>query len=394
MFRTFSVFSLALLLTASAFAQGASWLRGRASNALNPRISVIPDFVYQSGPGRSADRFSLREVELTLQAEVDPNTRADFFVGFHDGDVEIEEAYITILALPLRLQARGGRFLPTVGRLNTVHRHELDQVDFPLAFEAYFGEEGLRSEGAELSRIFTPFGAFIEISYAFMNGLGEDGHAHDDEETTIEIVDPGTGAAVEVPVHVDEGETSHGRLRDFANIAKIRAFRDIGETFDVDLGLSGVVHEPAEGERRRLGVADLTFRWKPARTALYRSVMWRSAAYYSNRDLEAEANPVTGAVVEPAADHVGAWAGYSYLQIQSGRRWRLGVRGDYLEDPVARTDAVVTRAVSPYVTFYANEFNRWRVQYTYKDAPDSTDDQHIGYLQWTVVVGPHGAHEY
>ena len=170
---------LALAAGSAAAESGASWLRAANPGALNPKISVIADFVGQSGtagdPGQTEDGFHLREVEIGVQADIDPYARADFFIGgMNDAGAppELEEGYFTLLSLPGGLQARGGKFRANFGRLNMVHPHELPQVDSPLALDAFLGEERLASTGFELSRIFAPFDLYTEVSYAFLRDLG------------------------------------------------------------------------------------------------------------------------------------------------------------------------------------------------------------------------------
>jgi hypothetical protein len=65
------------------------------------------------------------------------------------------------------------------------------------------------------------------------------------------------------------------------------------------------------------------------------------------------------------------------------------------EDPLVRDAAVprITRAVAPYATFTLTEFNRFRIQWTRKDLPGN-GKENLGFLQWTVVLGPHGAHAF
>jgi len=398
--------------------EGASWLRPNVpGNVLNPNISVIGDIVGTAGPraDATANRLSLRETEISLQAAVDPYARADFFLGIHEGESpELEEGYITLLALPLGLQARGGKILPNFGRLNMVHSHELPQVDRPLVLESFLGEEGLNDTGAELSRIFAPLGLFTEISYALLNGLGEE-HGHGDEEgetVFIQALDE-TGAplldAGGNPIYREvslrgEAEETPRTLRNFAHVSRARFYKDLTDDANLELGVSGALHQPEGHEHRRLGAVDLTFRWKPLREGLYKSFIWRTEGLYSSRKLEEETD-VTGAVTSPEKelDRRGV---YSYVEIQPARRWRFGLRGDYVEDPEAkdavltkedgtafRVDKSITRAVSPYVAFALTEFQRFRLQVRHKRLP-TTEDETRGFLQWTVVLGPHGAHPF
>lgn len=389
--RVSFLFAFSLLIPFSSWAEdaGASWLRTRLSNALNPKISLIGDFVGQAGPEQQ-NKFSFRETELAIQSEVDPYTRADVFLALHDGEtIELEEAYITLLSLPFGFQARGGKFLATFGKLNMIHTHELPQVNRPLVLTSFLGREGINDAGIELSRIFTPFNVFTELSYAFINGLGDD---PDEEEVvvTTDITDD-AGNIVKVPVVIEEAEDTDRALRDFAQVARLRFFKDLTDNSNVEVGFSGALHLPETKEQRRLGGADVTFRWKPVQEGLYKSLIWRTEGLYSKRALLRGIEPITQVELAPAREKE-AWGGYSYIEAQFARQWRVGVRGDYVEDPESES-LDLTRAVSPYITFNTSEFSRYRLQYQNRHLPTGKTD-HTGYLQWTVVLGPHGAHPF
>ena len=154
-----------------------------------------------------------------------------------------------------------------------------------------------------------------------------------------------------------------------------------------------------------MGAVDLTFRWKPVERGVYHSFLWRTEALYSNRKLAPVTDAVTGAttIAERRLHRRGI---YSYVEIQPALRWKLGVRGDYVESPnddnlavtlqdgTSRTVAVpVTRAVSPFITYALSEFNRFRVEYQAKQIPGD-DLEHRIFFQWTIVLGPHGAHPF
>ncbi|MCB4757407.1 MAG: hypothetical protein LHV69_10335 [Elusimicrobia bacterium] len=406
-----SVFSFCLsclfLFCAHLQSQGfdTSWLRTRTlANALNPNLSVIGDFTANAGPMKDAasNRFSLRETEVGLQASVDPYARADFFVSFPEGEaVELEEGYASLLSLPWNLKARGGKFRANFGRLNMTHPHEYSTIDTPIVLSSFLGEEGLNDTGAEISRIFAPFGLFLEVSYSFLNGLGA--HEHEEDAVTTTVTDT-NGNVVTVAVHRPE-ETVERQLRNFAHLSKIRFYKDFTDTTNIDLGFSGALHQPKERKETKMGAIDVTLRWKPIREGLYRSFLWRTEAFYSDRKLMPETDLLTGAVT--AAErrlHRRGW--YSNIEVQPAQRWRFGVRADYVESPeadivvitledqtVREVETSITRAVNPYITFTLSEFNRFRVQYQYQQVPGD-DEEHRVFFQWVVVLGPHGAHPF
>lgn len=388
--------------------EGSSWLRSNSSSALNPKISVIADFVGQTGtggdPSQTEDGLHLREVEIGIQADIDPYARADFFIGgMNDqgASPELEEGYITLLSLPLGLQVRGGKFRANFGRLNMVHPHELPQVDSPLVLDAFLGEERLSSTGFELSRVFAPFGLFTEATYAFLQDLGA-GEESGDEYTTTITDDLGNPVTVVVPA--EETPAPAKRITNFAHVGKIRFYRDITESTNLDLGFSGALYEPkdvykddvleTDYDQKSIAAVDLTFRWKPLAQGSYHSFLWRTEGLYTDQSLAQVVSPVDGSDVA-AAKRINRRGAYSYIEVQPAKRWRFGVRGDYMEDPDVRENDTphIVRAVAPYVGFTLSEFNRFRLQWTRKDLPGN-ETENLGYFQWTVVLGPHGAHTF
>lgn len=371
---------------------GASWLRGKGlPNALNPRISAIPDFVAQSGPRGSDGGMRLREFELGLQTEVDPYARVDAAIGFPGAgafgghaEVKVEEAYATLTQLPFGVAARAGKFLANFGRLNIVHTHELDQVDRPLALAGFLGDHGLASVGGELSASRAVGPALVEAGYALLNDVGAEA-----AERKVEVNAP-NGDTVEVKV--DDEPSARRRARDLAHVARLRAAGDAGD-WTADAGLSGALHQPRQAEHRKLGGLDLTLKWKPQGEGLYKSFLWRSELLHSRRDIRVSTN-LNGANGNRVPGYRTERRGfYSYGQCQWARRWQGGLRLDYAESATNGPTRQPTRALSPYVTWRPSEFNRLRLQWQYRTLA-SRAHEHLAFLQWTLVLGPHGAHPF
>jgi hypothetical protein len=395
MFRHLLPLVLAVLSSAPLAAQelGASWLRTRSlQNALNPKLSAIPDFVAQTGPRGSDGGLRLRELEVGIQSAVDPSVRVDAFIAFPGAgltgghaQVEVEEAYATLTTLPWGLALRGGKFLPTFGRLNLIHAPEIDQVTRPLVLESFLGDEGLNSVGAELSASRALGDVLFEGTYAVLNDLGVEG-----EEQKVDVTAP-DGSTVKVKV--DEEESPQRRARDYAHVAKLRAARDLGADWTVDAGLSGALHQARLTEHRKLGALDWTVKWKPAQEGLYKSFLWRGEVLHSRRDVR-EASDINVAGGSRTPGYRTQRRGfYTYAQYQPLQRWKGGLRLDYVESPSTAGTRSPTRAVAPYVTWTLTEFNRLRFQYEYRTLP-SRAHENRGFLQWTLVLGPHGAHQF
>lgn len=389
MSRYFILAAICSLAGPASAQESASWLRTRAlANALNPRISALGHVVAQSGPSRADTNVTLREVELGFQSEIDPFGRADFFIAKpHDEAVEVEEGYFTLTSLPAGVLARGGKFLANFGKLNMTHHLERPGVTSPLVLDKFMGPEGLVGVGAEASRVFVPFGAFTEVSYTLLQDLGE--LAEKDPVTTT-VVDSG-GNTVTVRVHEDEPTPSR-KFRDFAHLGRVRTYKDITDAANVELGVSGASQQPREQSHRQLLGADLTFRFRRPEEAQYRGLIWRNEILWSRRRLAAEFDPVSGAYLADPV-RLNRRGVYSMVEYQVDRRWSVGLRGDYAEEPDTRGTKSPTRAVAPWIMFAPSEFQRLTLQYQALGRPNGKTD-HFAFLKWTAVLGPHGAHPF
>ena len=101
--------------------------------------------------------------------------------GLHGDGIEVEEGYVTTLAVPANLQARLGKFLLPFGKVNLTHRAELQMFDYPLVHREFFGEEGFSSTGVWGSWIGDPLGFYQELSIVGAEGMvahehGEESH--------------------------------------------------------------------------------------------------------------------------------------------------------------------------------------------------------------------------
>ena len=154
-------------------------VQGGAPNPrLLPDISAVGDLIGDFSPDATTQedgaRFSIREVELAVQAAVDPSFRGDVFLGFSDAEgVHIEQAFMTATSLPWHLEMRLGRYLAPFGKQNTTHRHDLHTVDYSLVGQRFLGEEGLKETGLYLARSAAPFGFFQEFILTAADRLGE-----------------------------------------------------------------------------------------------------------------------------------------------------------------------------------------------------------------------------
>jgi len=137
--------------------------------------------------------------EVTLQGiDLGLSLRANEFIeGFintnifindeDDLDAEWEEGFLkfkSIKALGGSFEVRGGRYLNRIGMQNNVHLHGWDFVDANLTNGLFLGEEGLRTEGLELSWVKKHSAGNFIISGSYGNAIE---HVHGEEEDHSDV---------------------------------------------------------------------------------------------------------------------------------------------------------------------------------------------------------------
>ena len=341
----------------------------QASNVFNPNISVITDILSAFGndPTLPEKAFNLNEVEVALQAVVDPYGRADIFIGYHPAEeaVEVEEAYFTWLTMPYGLQAKLGKFRSAFGKFNLTHPPETGLADRPLAAVNFLGEEGLGSTGASISWL-------APIPDFFLKLIGE--------VTTIWEETPVFSSLIVDSSGAEELSTSENR-DDLGYLARIETYFDLSEAANISLGSSFAtsVNHPDEKLWTRLLDADLTFRWKNPRRSVYRSVTWRTEALFNYRQVPAR------------ADNVKSFGIFSLLDWQFAKRWHIGGRYDYAEFP--EVEKLNEKGGLAFLTFTPSEFSLVSIQSKYVKHSDGSEDT-AGFVKLTFNIGPHGAHPF
>ena len=377
--------------------------RATGAQAVNPRllpdISALGDLAADLSPDGSTQedgrRFGVREVEVAIQANVDPYFRADFILGVHSDAIEIEEAYATTTSLPWALQARIGRIHLPIGKQNVVHRPELHTIEYPWVVQRFLGAEGGTGDGLFVSRVFAPFGFYQELQLGVMDRFGgEEEHGHEEEEE--EHAEP---VAAE-PANRDLGGLGF--------TARFRNYWDLSEAANVELSASaatGRQAQPFEGEfapgvnavnaRQSIVAADFTYRWRPLRQGLYRSFILQAEWMTQlNERVGPRPDPaIPGEVLPyegPERDFSG---GYLFARWQLTRRTFVAGRFDLLQDPAL--EGRDFKAASGYLTWFPSEFSK--LVFGYERLMDgeltrASTDRLL--LQATFSVGPHRPHPF
>ena len=360
--------------------------QGPTNPRLLPDISAVGDLIGDLSPKGSTqeagDRFSVREVEVAIQAAVDPYFRGDFFLGFSDLEkVSIEQAYLTATSLPWGLEVRLGRYLMPVGKQNTTHRHDLHTIDYPYVIQRFFSDEGLKGTGIYASRIFAPFGFYQELVLTAVDRFGE----APEGLVTIEPVNKKVS-----------GLGYSGRLRNYW---------DLNQASNIELSFSGITgkrEQPvlggdpalATGARQSVIGTDFTYRWRPLQQGLYKSFILQAELMRQlnqrnpNLDLPSDVSPVGLAYAGPDRDFSG---GYVFARYQVTRRGYLGGRFDAFQDEAAA--GRTTTAASGYLEYFPSEFSKLMAGYErYTPAEGAATNRIL--LQASFALGPHKPHPF
>ncbi|MBC7789094.1 MAG: hypothetical protein H7Z74_04025 [Anaerolineae bacterium] len=380
---------------------------GPQNPRLLPDISAIGDLIADFSPDgstqESANRFDIREVEIAVQAAVDPYFRGDVILGLSDLEgIAIEEAYLTTLSLPNQFQIRGGRFHMPVGKQNTTHRAELHTIEYPYVIQRFLGAEGLKGTGLWVSRIFAPFGFFQELQLTVVDRFGGEAHGHEEEEGHVEPV---------------AEEPANKRLSGLGYSARFRNYWDLSEATNIELSASAATGKQIQGVecfgfddpgdpiscalpgdatgvnvRQSLVGADFTFRWRPLQQGLYKSFIFQSEYFRQLNDKTPpfRRNPGVFTVYDgPVRNFDGA---YAFARYQVTRRAFVGGRFDWLRDPEA--DGETFSAASAYLTFFPSEFSKLVAGYERTFPSGDLKGLNRVLIQATFALGPHRPHPF
>jgi hypothetical protein len=332
-------------------------------------------------PGQ-AQRFFPREIELGFWGAVDPYARA--YVIVEAGEefdptnqtstfgVELAEAAATLTALPWGFQDKFGLMRNRFGLLNEYHDHDLPQPDRPAVLVNFFGQEGLREAGNELTWVpDLPF--YLEGLFGIFNG---------DNEVAF------GSASFRNPLFT-------GRFRTFLDFGAFGAFQ---------LGAS--VAAGTSSQSLPDTILDLEAKYKLTPEGWSHPLLTVAGeflqAWRTNLVTQTSIDPTTGDQIDTTSKQKTTPTGfYVYAEVQPFRRWLGGVRYDnseYLQFSGRQW------AVEPYIAFKPSEFLRFRLayKYTHFDAQASANlggppgAQNINevLLQATFILGAHPSHPF
>jgi hypothetical protein len=329
------------------------------AKVFNPDIAVIGDFLGAAGRNLANPNpaLEMHESEASFQAVVDPYARADFFISFGEEGVNLEEGFVTLTSLPGGLLTKVGKIRAAFGKVNSLHNHVLPWADRPLVTQNLVGgEDGIDDAGISVARLIPNPWLFLEATGQVFRGDSGDDLFHSSKRS------------------------------DLSYVGHVRAYHDITEDSNIDLGFSlshghnpaGIVDGTDVGRfTTKLYGLDATYRWRPLSRSIYHSFVGRTEWIWSRRDQ-----------FDGQQNGTGMYVSGDY---QLARRWFAGARLD--RSNRANDASLVDTGGSFLVTYWPSEFSQVRTQYrrtNYALGPSANELL----FQFQFSIGAHGAHPF
>jgi hypothetical protein len=354
---------------------------GPTNPRLLPDISAVGDLVGDLSPkgGTQEDgtRFGVREIELAVQAAVDPYFRGDIFLGVNDLEkIAVEEAFLTTSALPYGLELKLGRYLMPFGKQNLTHRHDLHTVEYPYVIQQFFAGEGLTGTGVWASKILAPFGFYQELQFTAVDLFGEQ------------------------PEDLTTPEPLNKELSGMGYSARFRNYVDLSENSNFELSASAItgrraqpLDSPVDGfnavaARQTVVGADFTFRWRPLQQGLYKSFILQ-AEFMRQLNEKSPGLPTGATYAGPTRNVSGA---YLFARYQLTRRLFVGSRADWLESQDPDGDAL--KAIAGNIEFFPSDFSKIIAQYERLQPGAGIEGVNRLLVQASFSLGPHRPHPF
>ncbi|MBN2347345.1 MAG: hypothetical protein JXJ22_00825 [Bacteroidales bacterium] len=338
----------------------------RQQQGLNPNISVLGDFfaaVSSSNNNLISEHnetsygnngIYMRGLEMAFEAPLDPFTRGKVILHLHEDEIEVEEAYMQILNLPLNLSLKAGKFYVEYGLLNRYHTHALPQFDRPRVAVNYFGIEGLGGLGLA-GNILLPRLLFANSStfdFSLVNG-------RDDISFTVE------------------------RNLNMLYVGHFKNYYDLSENCYLEFTLSGVMgkNDSTASYNSYINSFGIHFNRLPPGRSKYRSFDWKTEFYYG--------------YYETAEKVIKSKGFYSSVQNKLNARFWIAGRIGYSEFPYDNKQHEWDYTLC--LDYWQSEFVFFRIQYQYNQRdihavlyePVVFPSDHSIVLQVSWAMGPH-----
>src|SRR5438445_793163 len=178
----------------------------------------------------------------------------------------------------------------------------------------------------------------------------------------------------------DSGDVFTSSKRGDASVlGHLRAYRDITDQTNLDLGISYARGHNDLGSAflTDLYGLDATLRWTPLRRTIYHNFVGRAEFVWSRRDQL----PLTQR----------AFGFFTSGDYRLNRRWTVGGRFD--RSGRARAANLIDDGFSGVLTYWPSQFSQVRGQYRFTHFAEGPDGNEL-LFQFIFVLGAHGAHPF
>jgi len=281
------------------------------------------------------DNFAVQGFEPGLNLRVD-----DWLAGFtninvftdsnHEVDWELEEAFLKFKNLPGGFELRGGRMLARIGLQNNQHLHAWTLVNSNLTTSQFLGEEGLMSEGIELTWRKDFDQGFFAISTNFSNTASHHHHADEDDHGDHENEDD--HGDEEDHEHEHEHSSEDAFMEDNVFVTRVLFGYNQSDFHQHRLGINTAWGENGYGRDTCMHSIDYVYTWRENGLELGGREFSVGAEYFY-RDVEwigEEDSTLQGAASQQS---FMAFANYRFHQ-----QWIAGIRYEYLEGAIGGAD--------------------------------------------------------
>jgi hypothetical protein len=316
--------------------------RQRNQSSMNPEISATGDVQFAGQSDIQGLDMQLAEVEVALQATLDPYSFTKIFLTWGQDGVGVEEAYIYWTGLPAHSRADIGEFRMPVGDLNRWHRHALPETSYPLVYQEYLSPDGLSGVGASL---------YTTLPVSIAKGTSE-----------IYL----QGAAIESGALADYGHQP-------AILGRLQNFWQLSRSTYMQIGFTGIAAQNGDSNlTSNLLGADFRLTVRPPDAGTRKDLTFRTEGYRIQRISDA-----------PTTTRYGMFADLSWRLSQ---RWVVGGRYDYVESPFGPNDPVWQG--TGVLTWWQSEFVFLRLQ-AFRNHVESAGTLDNLTLQVVWALGPH-----
>ncbi|MGC9042901.1 MAG: hypothetical protein ACP5KG_03490 [Myxococcota bacterium] len=399
-------------------------------NKFNPDISLIADFSFISSDIKDDSRKELEVpefmhhpphshmnkdrglhfnyLELAFTAPVDPYFDFVAISTIAPGHgIELEEVYADAKFIPYGFGLRVGQFKSAIGRHNSKHAHNWDFYDSPVIYDALLGSEGLSDVGLRLTYTF-PVDFYLMLGTEIYNGsfeeavsFGADGYTFLNKEVEPAKKPSVYTGFIKTSFDVDDHIFLLGSSIIYGHSNLIHSHHHEGEAAEnPDHAIS------ADGTL--LYGFDLTYKYI---IDAYRYLSLEGeflsriidGTLYKLNDNGSPDNINDDFADELELHKINSGL-YAQLTFKFDRRWRTGIRADYLFKPSIEInkekksiDLEPLYKISYMIEYNFTEFSRLRAQYNY-DHLRYFEDRLLPIqefiINFNLAVGSHGAHAF